>query len=294
MEQVSQNYSFGGVLRKYKIASSKALGGLASQFNVFLPQSALEHSTKVPVVYYLAGLTCNEDTGAQKGGFLRDASEHGIALVFPDTSPRGAGVEGEDKDWDFGTGAGFYLDATSDAYSKHYNMYDFIVNELPTHLAQLPLDLKRSSIMGHSMGGHGALTLYLKNPELYRSASAFAPIANPTQAPWGEKAFGGYLKGGIEDGKRYDATELLGQVNTDTKDHLKILVDVGTGDQFYNQKQLLLENFLKARDAAGLTEDQVRVNLHDNYDHSYWFISTFGPSHIKFHADILNALPGSQ
>ncbi|GAA5981115.1 hypothetical protein JCM5350_007160 [Sporobolomyces pararoseus] len=293
MEQVSQNYSFGGVIRKYKISSSKSLGGLESQFNVFLPRQAIEgKETKVPVLYYLAGLTCNEDTGAQKGGFLRDAAEQGIALVFPDTSPRGAGIEGEDKDWDFGTGAGFYLNATNDKYSKHYNMYDFIVRELPDYLKDLPLDLSRSSIMGHSMGGHGALSLYLKNlnsSNPYRSASAFAPIANSTKAPWGEKAFGGYLKGGVEEGKEYDATELLKKEEVKGKD-LKIFIDVGLGDQFYQQKQLLPENFIKARDEAGFSKDQVRVNLHENYDHSYWFISTFGPSHIKFHADVLNSI----
>ncbi|GAA6021246.1 hypothetical protein JCM11491_001522 [Sporobolomyces phaffii] len=288
MEQVSENYSFGGVLRKYKIASASSLGGLEAQVNVFLPEQAINDGAKVPVLYYLAGLTCNEDTGAQKGGFLRDAAAHGIALVFPDTSPRGARVDGEDKDWDFGTGAGFYLNATSDAYSKHYNMYDFVVQELPRHLAELPLDLSRSSIMGHSMGGHGALSLYLKNLSTYRSASAFAPIANPTRAPWGEKAFGGYLAGGVEEGKAYDATELLKSDDVRGKD-VKILVDVGTGDQFYQQNQLLPENFIKARDEAGFTRDQVSVNLHANYDHSYWFISTFGPSHVKFHADILNS-----
>ncbi|GAA6059035.1 hypothetical protein JCM10212_001260 [Sporobolomyces blumeae] len=290
MEQVSENYSFGGVIRKYKFESTK-LGRLETNVNVFLPEQALK-GDKAPVLYYLAGLTCNEDTGAQKGGFLRDAAAEGIALVFPDTSPRGAGIEGEDKDWDFGTGAGFYLNATTEQYSKHYNMYDYIVSELPEKLSTLPLDLSRQSIMGHSMGGHGALTLYLKNLSTSRpfaAASAFAPIANPTKAPWGEKAFGGYLKGGVEEGKAYDATELLAQVGQDTD--VKILIDVGTGDNFYKQKQLLPENFIEARASAGLSESAVQVNLHDNYDHSYWFISTFGPTHVKWHADILKKLP---
>jgi len=293
MEQVSSNKSFNGVIRKYKVTSQK-LGGLETNFNVFLPKQAVD-GEKVPVLYYLAGLTCNEDTGAQKGGFLRDAASQGIALVFPDTSPRGAGIEGEDKDWDFGTGAGFYLNATSDKYSKHYNMYDFIVEELPSHLSSLPLDLSRSSIMGHSMGGHGALTLYLKNlsSKKYVSASAFAPIANPTKAPWGEKAFGGYLSGGVEEGKEYDATELLGKLGEEKKE-VKILIDVGTGDNFYQQKQLLPENLIEARDAAGLSKEQIQVNLHDDYDHSYWFISTFGPSHVKFHAKHLNSLPSKK
>lgn len=204
-------------------------------------------------------------------------SSAGIALVFPDTSPRGAGIEGEDKDWDFGvfasrsllhsytdpfpsrragTGAGFYLNATAEPYKKHYNMYKFITEELPSFLSSLPIDTSRSSIFGHSMGGHvrlfpspsfssttdplrlsqGALTLYLKNlsSSLYLSASAFAPITNPTQCPWGEKAFKGYLAGGVDEGKQYDATELLKEAKG--KD-VKILVDVGTGDQFYKDKQ---------------------------------------------------------
>ncbi|POY74694.1 putative S-formylglutathione hydrolase [Rhodotorula taiwanensis] len=289
-EQVAQNYSFDGTITKYK-GTAAALGGLETQFNVFLPKQALD-GDKVPVLYYLAGLTCNEDTAPWKGGFLRDAAAEGIALVFPDTSPRGASIEDEDKDWDFGTGAGFYINATKEPWKKHYNMYDFVTAELPQLLEKLslPLDLSRSSIFGHSMGGHGALTLYLKSvlasspSTKYLSASAFAPIANPTQCPWGDKAFKGYLEGGLEEGKEYDATELIKQAKG--KD-LKVLVDVGTGDNFYKQKQLLPENFIAARDAAGFTEKDVSVNLHDNYDHSYYFISTFAPAHIKFHAQVL-------
>ncbi|GAA5972985.1 hypothetical protein JCM11641_000351 [Rhodosporidiobolus odoratus] len=289
LEQLAQNYSFGGVLRKYK-ATSQALGGLAIQFSVYLPKEALD-GEKVPVLYYLAGLTCNEDTAPWKGGFLRDAAAEGIALIFPDTSPRGAGIDGEDKDWDFGTGAGFYLNATAQPYAKNYNMYKYITEELPELVSSLPIDTSRSSIFGHSMGGHGALTLYLKNVSVkkYLSASAFAPIANPTQCQWGDKAFKGYLSGGLEEGKQYDATELLKQAKGED---VKILVDVGTGDQFYKDKQLLPENFVAARDAVGLTDKQVEVNLHENYDHSYYFISTFAPAHIKYHAGILKSAQG--
>ncbi|GAA5984737.1 hypothetical protein JCM10908_003479 [Rhodotorula pacifica] len=298
-EQLAQNYSFDGTLTKYK-GTASTLGNLETQFNVFLPKQALE-GEKVPVLYYLAGLTCNEDTAPWKGGFIRDAAAEGIALVFPDTSPRGASIEGEDKDWDFGTGAGFYINATKEPWKKHYNMYDFITTELPQLLEKLslPLDLSRSSIFGHSMGGHGALTLYLKSvlssssssssAAKYLSASAFAPIANPTQCPWGEKAFNGYLSGGIEEGKEYDATELIKQA---TGKELKILVDVGTGDNFYKQKQLLPENFVAARDAAGFSAKDVSVSLHDNYDHSYYFISTFAPAHVKFHAQIFKGTSG--
>ncbi|BGP34993.1 hypothetical protein JCM10296v2_006817 [Rhodotorula toruloides] len=294
-EQLAENYSFDGVIRKFK-ATSTSLGGLETQFNVFVPKEALD-GHKVPVLYYLAGLTCTEDTAPWKGGFLRDAAAEGIALVFPDTSPRGAGIEGEEKDWDFGTAAGFYLNATKEPWNKHYNMYDFVTSELPSLLSSLslPLDLFRSSIFGHSMGGHGALALYLKSllssspSTTYLSASAFAPIANPTKCQWGEKAFKGYLSGGVEEGKEYDATELIGQVKGK---ELKVLVDVGTGDNFYKQKQLLPENFIAARDAAGFSSKDVEVNLHEHYDHSYYFISTFAPAHIRFHAQILKNAAG--
>ncbi|KAL8277820.1 hypothetical protein RQP46_009803 [Phenoliferia psychrophenolica] len=286
LTQVSQNKTFEGTLTKYKFTST-SLGGLDTQFNVFLPKEST--SAKVPVLYYLAGLTCNEDTGPWKGGFIRDAAAEGIALVFPDTSPRGAGIEGEDADWDFGTGAGFYLDATSEAYSKHYNMYTLITSELPSVLAAstLPLDLSRSSIFGHSMGGHGALTIYLRSLDgksPYVSASGFSPIANPTLAPWGEKAFKGYLKGGVEEGKAWDATELLKKVKKGTD--VKLLVDVGLADNFYTQKQLLPENFSQVLSSSGFAPS---VNLHEGYDHSYYFISTFAPSHVKFHAKHLKA-----
>ncbi|KAK4046234.1 hypothetical protein OIV83_006213 [Microbotryomycetes sp. JL201] len=278
LEQLSSSATFGGKIVKYKHASSQSLGGLAAQFNVFLPKES--NSGPVPVLYYLAGLTCNEDTAAWKGGFIRDAAEHGIALVFPDTSPRGAGIEGEDDDWDFGTGAGFYVNATADKYKKHYNI------ELPGLLSELPIDSSRASIFGHSMGGHGALMIYLKNLDKYKSASGFAPIANPTHAPWGDKAFKGYLSGGVEEGKQYDATELIRQAKGK---NVNIMVDVGTGDQFYQQKQLLPENFIAARDEAGFSDSQVKVNLHENYDHSYYFISTFAPAHVKYHAKFLKA-----
>ncbi|SCZ97574.1 BZ3500_MvSof-1268-A1-R1_Chr4-3g07259 [Microbotryum saponariae] len=284
LEQISQNLTFDGTLTKYKTTSA-SLGGLETQFNVFVPKQA-SASSKVPVLYYLAGLTCNEDTAPWKGGFIRDAAQEGIALVFPDTSPRGAIIQGEDKDWDFGTGAGFYLNATHDKYAKHYNMYDFITSELPSLLSTLPIDTQRSSIFGHSMGGHGALVLYLKTKGQYRSASAFAPITNPTKAPWGEKAFSGYLQGGVEEGQAYDATHLI--ADAEGQD-LHILVDVGTGDDFYKKKQLLPENFIEAAKKAGFSEEQVKVSLHEGYDHSYYFISTFAPGHVKYHAKYLKA-----
>ncbi|TFL06382.1 carbohydrate esterase family 1 protein [Pterulicium gracile] len=289
LTKLSSNKSFEGELTKYKFKSA-ALGGLDAQFNLFLPKTA--STGKVPVLIYLAGLTCTEDNGAQKGGFLKEAATAGIALLFPDTSPRGAGVEGENEDWDFGTGAGFYLNATNPKYSVHYNMLTHVTLELPQIIeaAGIPIDFNRQSIFGHSMGGHGALTLYLASrTKQYRSASAFSPIANPTQCPWGEKAFKGYLQGGIEEAKKagYDATELIKQRGKDEPVH--ILVDYGTGDDFYKKDQLLPENFLKAARDAGHDEFQVRVRSHADYDHSYFFISTFASDHVHFHANFLKA-----
>ncbi|KAF8531894.1 carbohydrate esterase family 1 protein [Gautieria morchelliformis] len=289
-EKVSSNKTFGGELLKFKFASP-ALSHTVAKFSVFIPGSASQDQ-KAPVLFYLSGLECNEDQGPQKGGFLKDAATEGISLVFPDTSPRGAGVEGEDDDWTFGTGAGFYIDATSPKYSQYYNMYTHVTFEIP-HVLQrqnLPLDLERRAIFGHSMGGHGALTVYLKafrasHTRPYLSASAFAPVSNPTQSPWGQRAFQGYLKGGIEEGKAHDATELISKVNVP----VNILIDYGDGDKFYQSGQLLPENFLAAAQKAGHAENEVVVRRQPGYDHSYYFISSFASDHIKFHARFLKA-----
>ncbi|KAH7106734.1 carbohydrate esterase family 1 protein [Auriculariales sp. MPI-PUGE-AT-0066] len=291
LETVSSNKAFGGYITKHKF-TSKALGGLSAQFNVFVPESKSE-GTRFPVLWYLAGLTCNEDTGPWKGGFLRDAAEAGIALIFPDTSPRGAGVPGEDDDWDFGTGAGFYLDATADKWAKHYRMHTYISQELPEILksaSHIPLDLTRMSIMGHSMGGYGALMFYLRHPNLFRSASAFAPISNPVEAPWGKKAFGGYLSGGADEGKAYDPTHLVSALDgkQDVLSGVKILIDYGNADNFYVQRQLLPENLEAAAKKVGLPVSQVTVRRQEGYDHSYYFISTFAPEHIRWHAKFLH------
>jgi S-formylglutathione hydrolase len=288
LEKVSSNKHFEGTLTKYKF-KSEALGGLDANFNIFLPANSVRG--KVPVLFYLAGLTCTEDNGAQKGGFMKDAASEGIALVFPDTSPRGAGVEGEDKDWDFGTGAGFYLNATNPVYSKHYNMLTHVTLELPQVIeaAGIPIDFKRQSIFGHSMGGHGALTLYLSTlsqTRQYRSASAFSPVCHPLKSPWGEKVFKGYLLGGLEEAKEsgiYDATELIGKI----KEPVHILIDYGTADAFL--AQLHPDEFLKAARQAGHDEVQVRVRSQEGYDHSYYFVSTFASDHIHFHANFLKA-----
>jgi len=295
LEKLSSNKTFEGDLSKYQFKSA-ALGGLNAKFNLFLPSNA-SPTHKVPVLVYLAGLECTEDTGAQKGGFLGAAAQEGIAVLFPDTSPRGAGVHGEDDDWQFGTGASFYLNATKPEWATHYNMLTHITKEIPQVIetAGLPVDLGRQSIFGHSMGGHGALTIYLSSllsigtntqTKQYRSVSAFAPIANPTRCPWGERAFDGYLQGGSEEAKdRYDATELIARC----KEAVHVLVDYGTGDRFLQAGQLLPENFLKAAREAGYDEFQVRVRSQEGYDHSYYFISTFATDHVHFHANFLKA-----
>ncbi|KAF7320269.1 S-formylglutathione hydrolase [Mycena kentingensis (nom. inval.)] len=273
LELVSENRVFEGQLRKYKFKSA-ALGGLSANFNLYLPPQST--SAPVPVLVYLSDATSYKHD--IKGNFFEPAAAHGIALLFPDTSPRGAGIEGEDSDWDFGTGAGFYLNATNPKYSKHYNMLTHVTLELPQVIAAagLPVDWTRQSIFGHSMGGHGALTLYLSSAtKQYRSASAFAPICNPTQCPWGQKAFAGFLQGGVDEAKDiYDATELIKK----HKDPVNILVHYGTADNFYKQKQLLPENFAAAAKEAG---KDVEIHAVEGYDHSYFFISTFAVSNTK-------------
>lgn len=254
------------------------------KLNLYVPPTA-SSSKPAPVLFYLAGLTCTGDNGAEKGFLQAKASERGIAVVYPDTSPRGLKIEGEDESYDFGSGAGFYVDATKEPWTKGYNMYSYITKELPEALFShfKELDGSRVSITGHSMGGHGALTLFLKNPGKYKSVSAFAPISNPTKCPWGEKAFSGYFG---EDNKskwaEHDATELLPKYPNDTD----FLIDVGTGDNFYKQKQLLPENLQEAAKKAG---KKVTVRYQDGYDHSYFFISTFASDHVEHAAKYLLA-----
>ncbi|CED84324.1 carbohydrate esterase family 1 protein [Phaffia rhodozyma] len=290
LSKVSSNKAFGGSLTKYKFAS-KSLGGLDTQFNVFIPSEASEESP-APTLFWLSGLTCNEDTGPWKSGILRAAAEHKLAVIFPDTSPRGAGIEGEEDDWDFGTGAGFYLNATSEKYKKNYNMYDLITKELPEEIskAELAVDPKKVSLIGHSMGGHGALTIYLKSPTLtYKSSSAFSPIANPTVVPWGEKAFKGYLASPEKEAAQWDASSLLPTASSEHDHKLNILITYGTADDFYKQGQLRPETFKKTAREKGWGEEQVKVEAQEGYDHSYYFISSFIDQHIAFHAKFLNS-----
>ncbi|KAF7189809.1 S-formylglutathione hydrolase [Pseudocercospora fuligena] len=274
--------SFGGKLLKLQHKSQVL--GCDMKLNLYLPPTA-SSSKPAPALFYLAGLTCTGDNGAEKGFFQNKASQKGIAVVYPDTSPRGLGIAGEDDAYDFGSGAGFYVDATKEPYSKGYKMYSYITKELPEALFNhfKELDGNRVSIFGHSMGGHGALTLFLKNPGKYKSVSAFAPISNPSKCPWGEKAFGGYF-GDSDKSKwaEHDATELIAKYPNDTD----IYIDVGTGDNFYTQGQLLPENLEKAAKSAG---KKVTVNYRDGYDHSYFFISTFSDDHVEHAAKYLLA-----
>ena len=260
--------SFGGKL--FKLSHPSSSTGTEMAVNLYLPPQALKSSQtkKVPVLIYLSGLTCSPENCSEKGFFQHGASKRGLAVVYPDTSPRGLNLPGEKDSWDFGEGAGFYVDATREPFSKGYKMDTYITQELPQVLFGQDsefgkyLDAERVSITGHSMGGHGALSLYLKNPGLYKSASAFAPIANPCECAWGKKAFGGYLgeddKAKEEEWKKHDATELIrGEKWRGNKD-ARVLVDVGTGDNFYKQGQLLPENFEKAAKEAGVEGVTVR------------------------------------
>jgi S-formylglutathione hydrolase len=254
--------------------------GCDMRFSVFTPPQAVDGP--VPVVYFLAGLTCNEETFMTKSGALEHAARHGLMLVAPDTSPRVA-LPGDRDSWDFGIAAGFYLDATQEPWSAHYRMYSYVVDELPAIVAgYFKADLAHSGIMGHSMGGHGALTIGLKNPEKYRSLSAFAPIAAPIQSPWGLKAFTGYLGAFRADWSKYDAREL---VKAGHKFHRGILIDQGTADKFLSD-QLKPELFAEACKAAG---QPLELNLREGYDHGYFFIQTFMAEHMAWHAQRLKS-----
>ncbi|CAN7211469.1 S-formylglutathione hydrolase [Caballeronia sp. LjRoot34] len=280
LELVEEHRCYGGVQRTYKHDSQSI--GLPMRFSVFLPAEA--STGKVPALFYLAGLTCTEETFPIKAGAQRYASEHGIALIAPDTSPRGAGVPNESAAWDFGVGAGFYVDATQEPWARNYRMYSYVTQDLRAAvLAELPVREDRLGIFGHSMGGHGALVLALKNPDIYKSVSAFAPIAAPSQCPWGVKAFSGYLGEDRETWKQYDASELV--KNATSKFAAGILIDQGLADNFL-AAQLHPELFEAAAQAAGQT---VTVRRHDGYDHGYYFISTFIGEHIAFHARTLCA-----
>lgn len=275
LEVASRHRCFDGTQTFYKHASDTI--GLPMRFSVFVPPQA--EQGRVPVLFYLAGLTCTEETFMIKAGAQRRAAELGLMLVAPDTSPRGAGVPGEDDDWDFGTGAGFYLDASQEPWSKHYRMESYVTRELfELATTVLPGDPERAGIFGHSMGGHGALTLALRHPGRYRSVSAFAPIAAPARCPWGEKAFSGYLGDDRSQWAEHDASELMARASMPFPEG--ILIDQGLADNFL-ELQLYPEAFEAACQQAG---QPLTLRRHEGYDHGYYFISTFMDSHLEFHA----------
>ncbi|MRW90588.1 S-formylglutathione hydrolase [Duganella sp. FT80W] len=279
LEIISEHACYGGVQRFYRHDAREI--GLPMRFSVFIPPQAAHG--KVPALFYLAGLTCTEETFMIKAGAQRVAAELGLMLIAPDTSPRGANVEGESESWDFGVGAGFYLDATEPEWSKHYRMYSYLHELRELVVQQLPVDAQRIGIFGHSMGGHGALTMALKRPDVFRSVSAFAPIAAPSQCPWGQKAFHGYLGGEPAAWAQYDASLLMAQLKTPFP--AGILIDQGLGDKFLAE-QLYPEAF----EAACATAAQpLTLRRHERYDHGYYFIQTFVEDHLRFHARNLTA-----
>ncbi|KAJ2779183.1 hypothetical protein H4R18_004162 [Coemansia javaensis] len=283
MDLVSTSRCFDGEVRKYTHASSET--GCRMTFSVFLPDSAVAGTEKVPVLLYLSGLTCNEDNMITKSGALPHLSRERIALVVPDTSPRGTGTEGEEGDWELGTGAGFNVDATQAPWSTHYRMYSYVVHELQRLVVDsLSVDGSRVSIFGHSMGGHGALVLALRNPGRYRSVSAFAPISHPTTTHWGRKQFQAYLGPDEALWAQYDATELVKRYAGPV---MPILIDQGDQDQFYST-MLRPSDFVAAVESAGRPVD-LAMRVQPGYDHSYWFIQSFMESHIAFHAKHLRA-----
>lgn len=279
MELVSENKVAGGWHRRYRHQSQHTQCDMT--FAIFLPEQA-NNDQPVPVLYWLSGLTCTDENFMQKAGAFKRANELGIAIVAPDTSPRGEGVPDDPQQcYDFGLGAGFYVNATQAPYDRHYQMYSYVSEELPALIEQqFPVSHKRA-IAGHSMGGHGALVVGLKNPSRYSSISAFSPISNPVDCPWGKKAFSGYLGEESQAWLAYDACHLLRQ----SKDDLKVptRVDQGEADQFL-EEQLKPQALVKAAQAA---DYPLTVTMHPDYDHSYFFISSFIDAHLDFHAQYL-------
>jgi S-formylglutathione hydrolase len=273
----SRHRAFDGEVGFYTHASVETKTDM--KFAVFLPAQA--RTRPVPALYFLAGLTSTEETFITKSDAVRYAAEFGLALVAPDTSPRGCNLPGEDSSWDFGTGAGFYLDAEAEPWDRHYRMYSYVTEELPALVERsLPVDRGRRGIMGHSMGGHGALVAALRNPGAYRSVSAFSPIANPVGVPWGVNAFSKYLGPDRSRWEQWDASVLMRKANVFDD----ILIDQGAADQFL-ATQLHTATLLESAAASGQT---LTLRMHEAYDHSYWFVQSFIRDHLAWHAARLN------
>ncbi|WP_159822308.1 S-formylglutathione hydrolase [Colwellia sp. 20A7] len=275
IENLSVNKSFGGWHKQYSHRSSTLNCNM--RFAIYLPPQA-SNGEKVPVLYWLSGLTCSDENFMQKAGAQRIAAELGIAIVAPDTSPRGDNVA-NDTGYDLGQGAGFYVNATQAPWNSHFHMYDYVVNELPKLIeSTFPVTDKRA-ISGHSMGGHGALTIAMLNPERYRSMSAFSPICNPVNCPWGQKAFTAYLGKNKANWQRHDASELMRVA----EHFVPAKVDQGGADDFLTE-QLKPESLTLAAQVSGYPLD---LQMHEGYDHSYYFIASFIEEHLRFHANYL-------
>ncbi|MCK0532710.1 S-formylglutathione hydrolase [Sphingobium agri] len=279
MEQVSANKAFGGVQGVYRHASAETATDMS--FSVYVPPH--EEGAKLPVVWYLSGLTCTHANVTEKGEFRKACAELGLIFVAPDTSPRGEGVPDDPAGaYDFGLGAGFYVNATQAPFDRNYRMWSYVTEELPALITEhFPANMSRQSIMGHSMGGHGALTIGLRHPDRFKAVSAFAPIVAPGQVAWGEKALGGYLGDDRAAWRKHDAVALI----EDGARVPELLVDQGAADQFLEQ-QLRPELLQAACDAAGIG---LTLNMREGYDHSYYFISSFMTDHLRWHAARLGA-----
>jgi len=280
VETVSENKSHGG--RQLVVRHASTATSTDMTFSIFLPPQA-EGGGKLPVVWYLSGLTCTHANVTEKGEYRAACAEHGLIFVAPDTSPRGPGVPtAPEGAWDFGLGAGFYVDASKEPWSKHYRMWSYVTDELPRLVeAEYSVDMDRQGITGHSMGGHGALTVALNHADRFRSVSAFAPIVAPSQVPWGQKALTGYLGEDRLNWSRHDAVSLI----EDGARVPDLLVDVGDADPFI-EKELRPELLERACEAAGIP---LTLNIRPGYDHSYYFISTFMADHVRWHAERLTA-----
>lgn len=274
MEQIASNKCFGGEQLRYRHAAATL--GCEMTFSVYLPPQASEG--KVPVLFWLSGLTCTDENFVTKAGAQQYAARHGVAIVAPDTSPRGEGVPDDpDEAYDFGLGAGFYVNATQEPWKQHYQMYSYVVDELfDLVAAEFPVDAARAGIFGHSMGGHGALTIGLKNPQKFRSISAFSPIVSPLNCPWGEKALGNYLGADKSQWQAHDAVALV----RSSEQQQPVLIDQGEADNFL-QEQLKTELMTEAVAEAGYP---MEIRMQPGYDHSYFFIASFIEDHIAFHA----------
>ncbi|XP_056630694.1 S-formylglutathione hydrolase [Diorhabda sublineata] len=280
LTEEASNKIFGGYQKVFSHDSKEV--GCKMRFGVYLPPQA-EEGKKLPVIYWLSGLTCSEANFIEKAGAQKYAAEYGVIIVNPDTSPRGLNLPGDSESWDFGVGAGFYINASQEPWKKNYRMFSYVTSELPQIInGNFPVAEGLQSIMGHSMGGHGALISALKNPGFYKSVSTFAAISNPINCPWGVKAFSGYL--GPQETSSWtdwDATELVKKYNGPP---LELLLDQGLEDNFLKSKQLLPENLVEACKVSGVP---VILNKREGYNHSYFYIASFIGEHMKYHAEHL-------